>query len=175
MTGDKIARCYGCGSLKVEPLFTFAGIASCGTFLPDGESAPRSDIFLKICSECHLTQASHDLSLSDLYSDDYGYRSSLNPSMVRHLEEKAERLKGIYKTDTVIDVGANDGTFLKNFINSEKIGVDPSVSCNEMALDSRHINSFFPSEETNNLEATNIQIMIRLPCCFVFKIVEDYL
>ncbi len=159
MTCDQIRRCYGCGSLKLEPLFTFAGIASCGAFLTDGNSAPRSDISLKICTECNLTQASHNLPLDELYSEDYGYRSSLNPSMVQHLEEKAERLKGIYKTDTVIDVGANDGTFLKNFIKSKKIGVDPSVSCEELALGSKHINSFFPSEETNNLASNSFDLI----------------
>jgi hypothetical protein len=65
-----------------------------------------------------------------MYGDNYGYRSSLNNNMVEHLKRKSINLikkYNIYYNDTVIDIGSNDGTFLKNFNNKILIGVDPTI------------------------------------------------
>lgn len=53
--------------------------------------------------------------MEELYGDNYGYRSGLNGSMVRHLGtivEKAKSLVHLEKGDLVIDIASNDGTML---------------------------------------------------------------
>jgi hypothetical protein len=59
----------------------------------------------------------------------YGYKSSLNPSMAEHLrklgEEAANRV-GLKETDTVIDIGGNDGTLLRSIPKCRKVLIDPN-------------------------------------------------
>jgi len=66
-----------------------------------------------------------------MYGDNYGYRSGLNQSMVRHLEGKVRRLEarvGLKPGDVVLDIGSNDATLLKSFqaAGIERVGIDPT-------------------------------------------------
>jgi hypothetical protein len=61
----------------------------------------------------------------------YGYRSGLNPSMVRHLHSKVRRVldSGVLGSGgLVIDIGSNDGTTLSAYPrgNYELVGIDPT-------------------------------------------------
>jgi hypothetical protein len=84
------------------------------------------------CSECGLVQLAHNFNPKSMYGDNYGYRSGLNQSMVVHLNQKATelaQLANIGSGDVVIDIGSNDGTFLRNFVENgaKLIGVDPTA------------------------------------------------
>ena len=66
-----------------------------------------------------------------MYGMNYGYRSSLNVSMSQHLENKVNSIlrKNILDTgDVVIDIGSNDATTLKTYLEDiyNLIGVDPT-------------------------------------------------
>ena len=53
--------------------------------------------------------------LDEMYGENYGYRSGLNPSMVSHLKGKVEKIKalGIIESgDIIVDIGSNDATTL---------------------------------------------------------------
>jgi hypothetical protein len=68
-----------------------------------------------------------------MYGSNYGYRSSLNVSMVQHLADKVRVLcksVSIGKSDLVIDIGSNDGTLLSNFQSggATLIGIDPTAN-----------------------------------------------
>jgi cyclopropane fatty-acyl-phospholipid synthase-like methyltransferase len=67
-----------------------------------------------------------------MYGENYGYRSSLNRSMVRHLEQKSAALQStadLADGDLVLDIGSNDGTFLSFFPSRVKrVGMDPSAA-----------------------------------------------
>jgi len=69
-------------------------------------------------------------SLDEMYGDNYGYRSGLNASMVRHLTNKIhtlERLVKLNEKDLVIDIGSNDATSLKAYTGKHrKVGIDPT-------------------------------------------------
>jgi hypothetical protein len=69
-------------------------------------------------------------SLDEMYGDNYGYRSGLNGSMVRHLTNKIHTLQRMVKisdSDLVIDIGSNDATSLKAYVgNFKKVGIDPT-------------------------------------------------
>jgi hypothetical protein len=79
---------------------------------------------------CHLLQLGQEYSLNAMYGDNYGYRSGLNASMVKHLKAKLEKLETIQKLnpgDTVLDIGSNDGTLLSFYSDSlTRIGIDPT-------------------------------------------------
>jgi len=81
---------------------------------------------------CGLLQLAHSYDLGEMYGDNYGYRSGLNASMVRHLHAKVARVLGLVALlggDLVVDVGANDGTTLGAYpeaIGADLLGIDPT-------------------------------------------------
>lgn len=81
---------------------------------------------------CGLLQLAHSYDLGEMYGENYGYRSGLNASMVRHLHAKVERVLSLVELragDLVVDVGANDGTTLGAYpesIGADLLGIDPT-------------------------------------------------
>ena len=69
-------------------------------------------------------------SLEEMYGENYGYRSGLNGSMVKHLQQKSKTLEKIAKPtsdDLVLDIGSNDATSLKAYVGKfKKVGIDPT-------------------------------------------------
>lgn len=78
-----------------------------------------------------LLQLRHSYDASEMYGDNYGYRSGLNQSMVDHLNNKVrylEKMVDLKSGDTVLDIGSNDCTTLKAYSTSgiKRIGIDPT-------------------------------------------------
>ncbi|KKB63837.1 methyltransferase [Robbsia andropogonis] len=78
-----------------------------------------------------LLQLAHSYEPSEMYGDNYGYRSGLNQSMVSHLTDKIaylERLNPLRSGDVVLDIGSNDCTTLKAYQTGgvRRIGIDPT-------------------------------------------------
>jgi len=83
------------------------------------------------CVESGLLQLKHTYDSSEMYGDNYGYRSGLNQSMVSHLTAKVaylERLFPLAAGDVVVDIGSNDATTLKAYTSTgiRRIGIDPT-------------------------------------------------
>jgi len=83
------------------------------------------------CPESGLLQLKHTYNSSEMYGDNYGYRSGLNQSMVTHLTDKVaylERLVSLKAGDVVVDIGSNDATTLKAYQTKglKRIGIDPT-------------------------------------------------
>ena len=80
---------------------------------------------------CGLLQLEHSYNLDEMYGENYGYRSGLNPSMVEHLNNKISNILKqvtLCDGDIVIDIGSNDGTSLSAYRKngSVLIGFDPT-------------------------------------------------
>jgi len=83
------------------------------------------------CPSSGLLQLRHSYEASEMYGDNYGYRSGLNQSMVNHLTDKVaylERLASPKSGDVVVDIGSNDATSLRAYSTSglRRIGIDPT-------------------------------------------------
>ena len=83
------------------------------------------------CPDSGLLQLKHTYDLDEMYGENYGYRSGLNQSMVRHLTQKArflERLSILKSGDVVVDIGSNDATLLKGYSSKDikRVGIDPT-------------------------------------------------
>jgi len=94
------------------------------------ENITKGPLELVFCSMCGLLQLKHSFSLDEMYGDNYGYRSSLNRSMVKHLESKVaylENLCSLSSGDIVMDIGSNDATTLKSYKTKSiiRLGIDP--------------------------------------------------
>jgi hypothetical protein len=95
------------------------------------EPITQGPLQLAWCPQSGLLQLRHSYDLSEMYGMNYGYRSGLNASMVRHLTRKIHLLSARYEVapgDAVIDIGSNDATTLKAYpvSNLKRIGVDPT-------------------------------------------------
>ncbi|HWZ15286.1 MAG TPA: class I SAM-dependent methyltransferase [Mucilaginibacter sp.] len=94
------------------------------------EEITKGPLDLVWCPESGLLQMKQSYSLDEMYGDNYGYRSGLNSSMVKHLEQKIrtlERIVNLTDNDLVIDIGSNDATSLKAYSGKHrKVGIDPT-------------------------------------------------
>lgn len=130
-------RCRLCGNPELISLLDLGEQTLTGVF-PRDPRAPvtRGPLELVKChgpaNACHLVQLGHSYDSAELYGGDYGYRSSLNASMVRHLGAKVDRLLARQKPvagDLVLDIGSNDGTLLRRYPSELcRVGMDPTIA-----------------------------------------------
>ena len=131
-----IAQCRICGSGELESVLNLGKLPISGYFPYSDEKVPELPLDFSLCLVCGLHQLRHLLPIETLYSSSYGYESHLNASMVNHLRQKAKSLYELYlkpnKSNKLLDIASNDGTFLKEFseLDStlELYGCDPLIS-----------------------------------------------
>ena len=126
----KLKKCRFCKSSEIKVVIDLGNQYLTGVFPKFlKESITNGPLKLLICNNCSLLQLSYTYNLSEMYGDNYGYRSGLNKSMVKHIGLKIRKLeKYINKGDLVLDIGSNDGTLLKQYKkkNIIKYGIDPT-------------------------------------------------
>lgn len=149
-----IRNCRVCYSSNLLTVVDLGEQFFSGYFPSIGEDIDNLKAPLKLleCQECHLVQLKDSFQLEKMYSKDYGYRSGLNSSMTEHLQVKANKLIRFLQIDEkskILDIGSNDGTFLKNFAHlcSNLTGIDPTISIwtNYYDFEVDLINEFFDS------------------------------
>ena len=128
-----IAECRLCKSTELDEAIDLGIMAFSGTFpaSPD-ENVPEGQLRIVFCRSCKLAQLDRDFPQSEMYGENYGYMSSLNESMVKHLKAKAQELSDrlvLTTGDIVVDIGSNDGTLLSSYSVSglEKVAIDPTI------------------------------------------------
>jgi methylation protein EvaC len=60
-----------------------------------------------------------------MFNEDYAYSTSMSYPMVKHFELTANMLKEEFNPETVLEIGSNDGPFIKNFDTETSICVEP--------------------------------------------------
>jgi len=99
---------------------------------PDGHRG-KAPMTLLRCEDCTLVQLRETID-EEIYRD-YWYQSKLNKKIVNNLREIAEGASayvGLKPGDTVLDIGANDGTLLSMYPDGIRtVGVDPAVTIQE--------------------------------------------
>ncbi len=95
------------------------------------ENVTKGPLELVWSPDSGLLQLKHSYNPSEMYGDNYGYRSGLNQSMVDHLTSKVrylERLAEPKSGDVVLDIGSNDATTLKAYSieGLKRVGIDPT-------------------------------------------------
>jgi NDP-4-keto-2,6-dideoxyhexose 3-C-methyltransferase len=131
-----IAACRICGSAELERVVDLGSQALTGVFpRTRGESITVGPLELVKCTGrdgCGLVQLRHSYEATEMYGANYGYRSSLNRSMVDHLRAKVSALLAIAPicaSDVVLDIGSNDGTTLSFYPDhASLIGIDPTAA-----------------------------------------------
>ena len=128
----KISKCRVCSSKKLKKCLNLGKQSLTGIFPKNKyQYVSKGELSLVFCEKCSLVQLSENFNRFEMYGSNYGYMSSLNSSKVNHLKNKSEKIKkllSLSKSDLLIDIGSNDGTFLSFFVNNcQTIGVDPTI------------------------------------------------
>lgn len=76
------------------------------------------------CQACRLVQLSCIPDPNIVFPPDYPYSSGNSGELRAHFQDLASRLR-VWPNDLVVDIGSNDGTFLRN-LTCRKVGVDPT-------------------------------------------------
>jgi len=130
----EIRQCRICGNTKLITLLDLGEQALTGVFPASvDQKVEKTPVELVKCTgegNCGLVQLKHTVDPEEMYGENYGYRSDLNPLMVEHLKEIAEEITQsvpLNDDDRVLDIGSNDATLLKFFdTSSQRIGMDPT-------------------------------------------------
>ena len=130
-----INKCRICGGTDLTSVMVLENQALTGVFPKSkSEKITSGPVELIKCigeNSCGLVQLRQSYDLAEMYGMNYGYRSGLNASMVKHLESK---VKGILSLDIlkagdlIIDIGSNDATTLKAYPQDlyGLVGIDPT-------------------------------------------------
>lgn len=127
----EIKKCRISGSTNLITVLSLGEQYLTGVFpkSPD-QLITKGPLDLVWCPDSGLLQMKQSYNSSEMYGDNYGYRSGLNSSMVHHLKQKIHALEQMVKptdADLVIDIGSNDATSLKAYIGKfRKVGIDPT-------------------------------------------------
>lgn len=132
----KIEKCRICGNPHLECVLDLGKQMLTGVF-PREKAAKVTCGPLRLVkctgekNVCGLLQLEHSYDLGEMYGENYGYRSGLNASMVKHLHTKVQKILDqvqLCEGDLVIDIGSNDSTTLQAYPSSglNLVGVDPT-------------------------------------------------
>ena len=129
----RLKNCRSCQSTNLVKVFSLGSQKLSGIFpkTANQKNVPSGKLSMVFCNSCCLLQLEDSFNPSIMYGDNYGYMSSLNNSMLEHLYKKSLNLRkliNLSKGDIIIDIGSNDGSFLKFFPNRfNLVGVDPTI------------------------------------------------
>lgn len=132
----RISKCRICGNTQLETVLDLGEQMLTGVF-PREKNAQVTTGPLRLvkCTGddqvCGLLQMEHSYDLAEMYGENYGYRSGLNASMVRHLHDKVDRILSLVTLrdgDLVVDIGSNDSTTLRAYPAEGPVlvGIDPT-------------------------------------------------
>ena len=96
-------------------------------------------------------------SIKKMFHKNYPFYTSSSNYMIKHFKDYAHWSKKYLNSKSkIIELGSNDGTFLKNFKNTniEAIGFEPSKNVSDIAKKKgiKSINRFFNSENISDLK-----------------------
>ena len=163
LKNKKVNNCLLCKKKKLKLIFSLGDLFISNFVskkkIKKGLKAPLK---LMYCSNCTLIQLSHIAPQELMYKKYYWYRSGVTKTMIDGLknifEESLDHIR-IKKGDVVLDIGANDGTLLKNYSKEGyiTIGCEPAKNLkNQLKKNcSFMINDFWSKEKLKKILKKN--------------------
>ncbi len=142
--------CRVCDSKKIKLIHSF-GLSPLANNLTQSleENSTTYPLELFMCCECNNVQLGAVVEPEKLF-DNYLYTSSTSMTFQKHFDDLAKELISKYtltSNSTVLDIGSNDGVFLKPLKNNniDVVGVEPAKNLSDLAntYDLYTINSYF--------------------------------
>lgn len=154
LRNKKVTKCLLCSYKKLKKIF-YLGNFFVSNFVNKKNikiGNVKAPLNLLYCKNCSLIQLSHIAPQEIMYRRHYWYKSGITKTMREALKElylsslKHVKLK---KDDTILDIGANDGTLLKYFKKKNRtIACEPAKNLQkELKKNSNYIINNFWSYE----------------------------
>lgn len=124
--------CRLCGSKALEHVHSFGDLfVSNFVDKKDVRSGVRAPLDLVMCGACSLIQLRHTAPMELMYARYYWYRSGVTDTMraaLRDVSRAVEAAVDLKPGDTVLDIGANDGTLLATYEAKgiRRVGCEPA-------------------------------------------------
>lgn len=144
----EITNCRSCGSSQIKE-FLDLGEQYTSDFRNDDSKTPSYPLVSVICEECMLVQLRHTTPSSDMYHENYGFKSGISDSIKNDLKDVVSTALEHIEPHTWLDIASNDGTLLSFVPNSiYRTGIDPiTFLCKEAVQHAdRIINDFFDAK-----------------------------
>ncbi len=115
---DMDCRC--CGARQVELVLDLGTQPHCNRLVrPDlaAGTEPAYPLRLGFCRACTMVQIDHTIPKESMFSD-YPYVSGTTTTLPEHFRRTSARIAeayGLGPSDLVVDIGSNDGTWLKQY------------------------------------------------------------
>ena len=171
-----IKKCRSCKSNNIVEVLGL-GNQYLSEFRDDDKKPAQYPLTLMLCTECTLVQLRDTTPQSELYTENYGYKSGINNTIKADLLDivtKAVRRVNLSQgenKDVVIDIGANDGTLLSYYNKNSwyRVGIEPikkwANECEKFA--DFVINDFFSLESyLDNLGDKKAKIITIISCFY---------
>ncbi len=72
-----------------------------------------------------LVSINKPLSSELMFNDKYPYRSSMSKTMLKSFKDLSILINKKFKPKKILEIGSNDGSFIKNFSKKKVIGIEP--------------------------------------------------
>ena len=129
--------CRLCGQRNLSDIFSL-GNQYINDFPPSKDLIGRNgecNLDMVYCSNCDLYQLRHTAPQELLYSRHYWYKSGINDTIKKDLKNLAviaRKEVDLTSNDVFLDIGANDGSLLKNLKNKTiTVGCEPATNLQE--------------------------------------------
>ena len=129
-------QCFQCGSSNFMKLIDLGKQPWCNDY--QLKKVNTYNLKVNFCLNCQGSQLSYFLKKEKMFSNNY-YLSGDNPELINHFQKISSSIKKKFPSDkknkrNILDIGSNDGTFLKNFKYGWNIlGIDPSKTAHKIA------------------------------------------
>ena len=149
---------------NISPFMSFGKMPIANGFLKNEQFGKEFffDMEVGFSEDVSLFQLKDHPSPEQMFNERYPFFTSSSEYMKLHFSEYAKFIKKNYlkNNSKIIEIGSNDGTFLKNFKdnNLDFIGFEPSANVAKMAIKQgiKTKNSFFNTETIESIkEFTN--------------------
>ena len=113
-------------------------------------------------SKLSLFQLEKNPNPKKMFNKNYPFYTSSSKFMIEHFKNFSNWIKNKFKMDKnfkILEIGSNDGTFLKNFKNYYHVGIEPSSSVHKVAIKNKinSVNKFFNKSSLKKFIKKNIK------------------
>jgi SAM-dependent methyltransferase len=147
-----LMNCRVCDSINLEPAIDLGSQPWCNNFLAIEEvgKEPYYPLRVVYCHTCATAQLDYTVKKEIMFGN-HTYLSGVTKSLSEHFRNIAEQVDATFFKDvkykSVLDIGSNDGTQLKHFLNLgyDVLGVESSTGTAKIANDAgvNTLNAFF--------------------------------
>ena len=139
-TMDMTCRC--CGGHNVELVIDLGDQPHCNRLVRRDTPAgvePSFPLRVGFCRDCTMVQIDHTIPKESMFSD-YPYVSGTTKTLPAHFRATSERIAAAYglgAADLVVDIGSNDGTWLKQYapFGCRVLGVEAAGNVAQLATE----------------------------------------